>query len=70
MFDNATEKTLRLIAAGVYLKRIHGLEFAVLVLIDAGLCEGIARAALQEDRASLGRDLTLKNCPSDGIHPE
>ena len=70
MFDNATEKTLRLIAAGVYLKRIHGLEFAVLVMIDAGLCEGIARAALQDDRDFLGADLTLKNCPSDGIHPE
>jgi len=70
MFDNATEKTLRLIAAGVYLKRIHGLEFALLVLIDAGLCEGIARAALQDERAYSGMNLTLKNCPSDGIHPE
>jgi len=70
MFDNATERTLRLIAAGMYLKRIHGLEFAFLVLIDAGLCEGVARAALQDEQAYLGTDLTLKNCPSDGFHPE
>ena len=47
MFDNSTEKTLRLIAAGVYLKRIHGQEFAFLVLKDAGFRDGVARAALQ-----------------------
>ncbi|MGK5040426.1 hypothetical protein ACQ4WQ_08795 [Janthinobacterium sp. GB1R12] len=70
MFDNATEKTLRLIAAGVYLKRIHGLEFAVLVLIDAGLCEDIARAALQDDRAYLDTGWMLTNFQSDHIRPE
>lgn len=70
MFDNATERTLRLIAAGMYLKRIHGLEFAFLVLIDAGLREGVARAALQDEQTYLGTDLTLKNCPGDGSHPE
>lgn len=70
MFDNATEKTLRLIAAGVHLKKMHGLEFAFLVLIDAGLREGVARAALQDEQAYLGKDLTLRNYPSDRFHPE
>lgn len=70
MFDNATEKTLRLIAAGVHLKKMHGLEFAFLVLIDAGLREGVARAALQDEQAYLGTDLTLRNYPSDRFHPE
>jgi hypothetical protein len=68
MFDNATEKTLRLIAAGAHLKKMHGLEFALLVLIDAGLLEGVARAALQDERAYLDTGMTLKNCQSDDIH--
>ncbi|KAB0331037.1 hypothetical protein LSO07_04570 [Janthinobacterium sp. PLB04] len=70
MFDNATEKTLRLIAAGVHLKKMHGLEFALLVLIDAGLREGVARAALQDERVCLGTALELKYFQSDDIHPE
>ncbi|MDO8039490.1 hypothetical protein [Janthinobacterium sp. SUN137] len=70
MFDDATVKTLRLISAGIYLKRIHGLEFAFLVLMDAGLREGVARAALQDERSCLGTGLTLKNCPTDRTHPE
>ena len=70
MFDNATEKTLRLIAAGVHLKKMHGLEFAFLVLIDAGLREGVARAALQDEQAHIGTDLTLRTCPSDAIYRE
>lgn len=70
MFDNATEKTLRLIAAGVHLKKMHGLEFAFLVLIDAGLREGVARAALQDERVCLGMTLELKYFHSDDIHPE
>ena len=70
MFDNATEKTLRLIAAGVHLKKMHGLEFAFLALIDAGLREGVARAALQDERVSLGMALELKYFQSDYIDPE
>ena len=70
MFDNSTEKTLRLIAAGVYLKRIHGQEFAFLVLKDAGFRDGVARAALQVEGVYSGKGLTLKNCLDDGTHPE
>lgn len=55
MFDNATEKTLRLIAAGLHLKKMHGMEFAFLVLIDAGFRERVARAALQDERVYLGK---------------
>lgn len=70
MLNNSTEKTLRLIAAGVYLKRMHGLEFALLVLTDSGLRDGVARAALQDERSFLGMDLTWKNCQSDDFRPE
>lgn len=70
MFDNATEKTLRLIAAGVYLKRMHGLEFALLVLIDAGFREGVARTALQNEEAFLDISLTKTGCHDDQVHPE
>ena len=70
MLNNSTDKTLRLIAAGVYLKQMHGLEFALLVLTDAGLCDGVARAALQDERSFLCKGLTWKNCQNDDFRPE
>ncbi|MDN2710620.1 hypothetical protein O0880_14440 [Janthinobacterium sp. SUN118] len=70
MFDNATEKTLRLIAAGVHLKQVHGLEFALLMLIDAGFLEEVARAALQNERFSRPAGSILKHRQSADIHPE
>lgn len=70
MFDNATERTLRLIAAGVHLKKIHGLEFAYLVLIDAGFREGVARAALQNEEAYFDTIITKAGCQYCEVPPE
>lgn len=70
MFDNATKKTLRLIVAGVHLKRMHGLEFAFLVLIDAGLREGVARAALQNEEAYSDTSFTQAGCQDGQVLPE
>lgn len=70
MFDNDTEKTLRLIAAGVYLKKMHGLSFACLVLIDAGLREGVVRAALQDEKVYLDAVLTKTDYQNYGLHIE
>lgn len=70
MFNNCTEKTLRLIAAGLYLKRMHGLEFARLLLSDAGLRDGVARAALQDEPSFLVTALTSKSCQSGDLRSE
>ena len=70
MFDNATEKTLRLIAAGMYLKQFHGLDFALCMLIDAGFRECVARAALEDRQVLLSASFKVKYCQNDDIHPE
>lgn len=70
MFDKATEKTLRLIAAAMHLKKVHGLEFAVLMLKDAGLLDGVARAALQDEQDCSEGQVASKYCQSDDIHLE
>lgn len=70
MFDNATERKLRLIAAGVYLKQLHGLDFALYMLIDAGFREGVARAALQDKKITLCASSIVKYCQGGSIFPE
>lgn len=70
MFDNATEKTLRLIAAGRYLRQLHGLDFAFSMLVDVGFREGVARAALQDKRVLLCASSIVPCCWSDDILPE
>lgn len=70
MFDNAAEKTLRLIAAGVYLKKMHGQDFAFCLLIDLGFSEGVARAALQNKKTLLSASFAAKYCQNDDIRPE
>lgn len=70
MFDNTTEKTLRLIAAAIYLKQSHGVQFAFCVLTDAGFCQCIARAALQDEQDFLGASSAMGCRHSDEIPPE
>lgn len=53
MFNKATERPLRLIAAARYLKQLHSVQFAFFLLIDMGFCEYIARAALQDEQEPL-----------------
>ena len=50
MPDKNVEKILKLIAGGLYLKNLHGLEFAIVVLIDAGVHAEVARVALQNEK--------------------